>query len=144
MIIIIHVYVKRKVRIQTILEFCYANLGSKLWRNNPRIAHANIGSEDLLHKPRIHTQSSRIAQPNLGYPRQQTHDRSRKRSSSAIRRNEATTDRTRKAVRPFAAKKSQTIAHAKQLTHSRQRRTINRTVAHTLRLCRQRWLTINK
>ena len=97
-------YVKRKVRIWTILGFCCANLGSELWRNNPRIAHANIGSEDLLRKPQIHTQSSRIAQPNSGHPWQQTHDRLRKRSSSAIHRNEATTDRARKAVRPSAAK----------------------------------------
>ena len=56
-------------------------------RNNPRITHANLGSEDLLCKPRIRTQSSRIAQPNLGHPRQQTHDRSRTQSSSAIRGN---------------------------------------------------------
>ena len=45
-------------------------------RYNPRITHANLGSEDLLCKPRIRMQSSRIAQPNLGHPRQQTHDRS--------------------------------------------------------------------
>ena len=125
----------RKVRIRTILGFCCANLGSELWRNNPRIAHANIGSEDLLRKPRIHTQSSRIAQPNLGHPWQQTHDRSRKRSSSAIRRNETTTDHARKAVRPSASKKPRTIAHAKQLDHPQQRSTIDRAVAHALRLC---------
>ena len=41
----------------------------------------------LLCKPRIRTQSSRIAQLNLGHPRQQTHDRSRTQSSSAIRGN---------------------------------------------------------
>ena len=120
-------YVKRKVRIRTIPGFCYANLGSELWRNNPRIACtqtsdpriccANLGPADLLRKPRIHTQSSRIAQPNLGHPRQQTHDRSCKRSSSAIRRNEATSDRARKAVRPSAAKKPRTITHTKQLAH---------------------------
>ena len=139
----------RKVRIRTI--------GSELLRNNPRIVHANLGSEDLLrkprirtqssgivqldlghlrqqthdrsrtqssfllHKPRIRTQSSGIAQPNLGHPRQQTHDRSRTQSSSAIRVNEATIDCTRKAVRPFAAKKPRSIAHAKQLGHPLQR-----------------------
>ena len=77
----------RKVRIRTILGFCCANLGSELCAiilgsrtqtSDPRI---------LLRKPRIRTQSSRIAQPNLGHPRQQTHDRSRTQSSSAIRRN---------------------------------------------------------
>ena len=142
-----YIHVKRKVRIRTILGFCCANLGSELWHNNPRIAHVNIGSEDLLRKPRIHKQSSRIAQPNLSHPRQQTHDRSRKRSSSAIRRNEPTTfylyiflheqytDRARKTVRPSAAKKPRTIAHAKQLAHLRQLSTIDRAVAHTLRLC---------
>ena len=40
--------------------------------------------------PRIRTQSSRIMQPNLGHPRQQTHDRLRSQSSSAIRGNEPT------------------------------------------------------
>ena len=115
---------------------------SELWRNNPRIVHANIGSEDLLRKPQIHTQSSRIAQPNPGHPRQQTHDRLRKRSSSAIHRNEATTDRARKAVRPSAAKSHERshskAAHPSAATkHNR-----SRSRAHTLRLCRQRWLTI--
>ena len=143
-ILLIYIYVKRKVRIRTILGFFRANLGSELWRNNPRIARANIGSADLLRKPRIHMQSSRIAQPNLGHPRQQTHDRSRKRSSSAIRRNEATTYRARKAVRPSATKKSRMIAHAKQLAHPRQRSTFDRAVAHALRLCRQHQLRINK
>ena len=77
---------------------------------------ANLGPADLLRKPRIHTQSSRIVQPNLGHPQQQTHDRSRKRSSSAIRRNEATSDRAQSSS-PSAAKKPRTIAHAKQLAH---------------------------
>ena len=78
-------------------------------------------SSFLLRKPRIHTQSSGIAQPNLGHPRQQTHDRSRTQSSSAIRVNGAAIDRTRKAVRPSAAKKPRSIAHEKQLGHPRQR-----------------------
>ena len=77
----------RQVRIRTILGFCCANLGSELCAiilgsrtqtSDPRI---------LLRKPRIRTQSSRIAQPNPGHPRQQTHDRSRTQSSSAIRGN---------------------------------------------------------
>ena len=55
--------------------------------NNARIAHANVGSKDLLCKPRIRTQSSRIAQPNLGHPWQQTHNRLCKQSSSAIHGN---------------------------------------------------------
>ena len=74
-----------KVRIQTIRGFCCANLGSELLRNNPRIAHANLGS--------------RIVQPNLGHPWQQTHNRSRMQSSSAIRVNEATIDRARLRAR---------------------------------------------
>ena len=81
------IYVMRKVRIRTILGFCCANLGSELCAiilgsrtqtSDPRI---------LLRKPRIRTQSSRIAQPNPGHPRQQTHNRSRTQSSSAIRGN---------------------------------------------------------
>ena len=118
----------RKVRIRTILGFCCANLGSELCAiilgsrtqtSDPRICCANLGSEDLLRKPQIRTQSSRIAQPNLGHPRQQTHDRSRTQSSSAYastkprsiahakqlghRGKEATIDRARKSARPFAA-----------------------------------------
>ena len=74
---ICNVYVMRKVRIRTIQGFFCANLGfelcaiilgSRTQTSDPRI---------LLRKPRIRTQSSRIAQPNLGHPRQQTHDRSR-------------------------------------------------------------------
>ena len=116
-------------------SICCANVGSELWRYNPRIAHANIGSAALLHKPRIHVQSSRIAQPNLGHPRQQTHDRLRKRSSLASRRNETATDHARKAIRLSAAKKPRTITHAKQLAHPRQRSMIDHAVAHALRLC---------
>ena len=97
-------YVKRKERIRTILGFCCANLGSERWRNNPRIVHANTGSEDLLRKPRIHTQSSRIAQPNLGHPRQQP-----------------TIDRASEAARPSAETKPQPIARAKQFDLLRQR-----------------------
>ena len=108
-----HIYVKHKVRIRTIRGFCCANLGSK----------------DLLRKPRIRTQSSRIAQPNLGHPRQQTHDQSRKQSSSAIGGNEAKIDRASKAARPSAAKKPRSIAHAKQLGHPRKR-THDRSLTH--------------
>ena len=49
----LYIYIRRKVRIWTILGFCCTNLGS----------------EDLLRKPWIHTQLSRIAQPNLGHLR---------------------------------------------------------------------------
>ena len=96
----------------------------------------------MLRKPQIHTQSSRIAQPNPGHPWQQTHDRLRKRSSSAINRNEATTDCARKAVRPYAAKSHERshskAAHPSAATkHNR-----SRSRAHALRHCRQRWLTI--
>ena len=56
------------VRIRTILGFLLRKARIRALRNSPRIAHANLGSEDLLRKPRIHTQSSRIAQPNLGHP----------------------------------------------------------------------------
>ena len=84
-------------------------------------ALAYLGSEDLLRKPWIRMQSSRISQPNLSHLRQQNHDRSRTRSSSAIRVNEATIDRACKAIRPSTAKKPRSIAHAKQLGYPRQR-----------------------
>ena len=81
--------------------------------NNPTIAQANLRSEDLLRKPRIRgfccanlgsaRNHTRIAQPNLSHPRQRSHDRSRKQSSSAIRVNKP------------------------------------RSIAHVLRLCRQRY-----
>ena len=149
----------RKVRVRTIRGFCRENLEpTELLRNNPRIAHANLGSaRNLLgsrsktsaicgNKPTIdrarkaafcsenlgsaRTQSSGIAQPNLGHPRQhatkprssaatntrsiahakqlghprqRSHDRSYTQSSSAIRGKEATIDRARKAARPSAA-----------------------------------------
>ena len=122
-------------------RIAHANLGSEDLLRKPRIrtqssgiAQPNLGhlrqqthdrsrmqSNFSLRKPRIHTQSSGIAQPNFGHPRQQTHDRSRTQSSSAIRVIEATIDHTRKAVRPSAAKKPQSIAHAKQLGHPLQR-----------------------
>ena len=89
------IYVKRKVRIRTILGFCCANLGSELWRNNPRIAHANIGS----------------TRNHLG-SRNQT---------SAIRGNKTTIDRASEAARPSAETKPQLIAHAKQFDLLRQR-----------------------
>ena len=66
-------------------------------------------SRILLRKPRIHTQSSRIAQPNLSHQQQQTQDRSRTQSSSAIRINDGTIDRTRKAVWPSAEEKPRLI-----------------------------------
>ena len=47
------------------IYICYARSTDS---DHPRI---------LLCKPRIRMQSSRITQPNLGHPRQQTHDRSR-------------------------------------------------------------------
>ena len=85
--------------------FCSANLGSA---RNP------LGSSNQTTAIRGNTQ------PNLGHPHQQTHDRSRTQSSSAIRINEATIDRIRKAVRSSAAKKQQSIAHAKQIGHPLQ------------------------
>ena len=84
-------------------SFCAIILGSCTQTSDLRICYANLRSADLLRKPRIRTQSSRIAQPNLGHPRQQTHDRSHTQSSSAIRGKEATIDRARKAARPSAA-----------------------------------------
>ena len=146
-----YIYVKCKVQIRTILGFAVQTsdpsfgviiLGLRTQTSDPRICCANLGSPDLLCKPRIHTQSSRIAQPNLGHPWQQTHDRLRKRSSSAIHRNEAITDRTCKVVRPSAAK-SHERSHSKAAhpsTATKHNRSRSR--AHTLRLCRQRWLTI--
>ena len=57
----------------------------------------------LLWKPRIRMQSSWVAQPKqLGHPWHQSHNRSCKQSSSAIRGKEAIS-----------------IAHAEQLGHSR-------------------------
>ena len=82
-----YVYVMRKVRIRTILGFCCANLGSELCTIILGLRTQTSDPRILLRKPRIRTQSSRIAQPNLSYPRQQTHDRSRTQSSSAIRGN---------------------------------------------------------
>ena len=95
---------------------------TELLRNNPRIAHVNLGSARNLLGSSNQTSAIRVnTQPNLGHLRQQTHDRSRTQSSSAIRVNEATIDRTRKAVRSSAAKKPRSIAHAKQLGHPLQR-----------------------
>ena len=84
---ILYIYVMHKARIRTILGFCCPNLGSELCAI---ILGSHTQTSDprmLLRKPRIRTQSSRIAQPNLGHPRQQTHDRSRTQSSLAIRGN---------------------------------------------------------
>ena len=52
------VYVKRKVWIRTILGFCCANVGSDIWRNNPRIAHANL--ESTRNHLGLHNQTSAI------------------------------------------------------------------------------------
>ena len=90
-------------------SFCAIILGSRTQSSDPRICCANLGSADLLRKPQIRTQSSRIAQPNLGHPRQQTHDRSRTQSSSA-----------------YASTKPRSIAHAKQLGHRGKEATIDR------------------
>ena len=101
----------RKVRIRTIRVFCCANLGSELLRNNPRIAHANPGSAVLLRKPRIHTQSSGIAQPNLGHLRQQTHDRSRTQSSFLLHKPRIRTQSSGIA--------QPNLGHPRQQTHDR-------------------------
>ena len=94
--LIAHIYVMRKVRIRTIRGFCCANLGSELLRNNPRIAHVNLGSEDLLRKPLIRG----FCCANLGSARNLLGSRSQ---TSAIRGKEATIDRACKATRPSAA-----------------------------------------
>ena len=65
-------------------------------RNNPRIAHANLGSEDLLRKPRIRG----FCCTNLGSARNHLGSRNQ---TSAIRGNKPTIDRARKAARPSAA-----------------------------------------
>ena len=65
-------------------------------RNNPRIAHANLGSEDYLRKPRI--RGFRCA--NLGSARNHLGSRSQ---TSAIRGNKPTIDRALKATRPSTA-----------------------------------------
>ena len=89
----------RKVRIRTIPGFCCANLGSELCAinaNNPRIAHANLGSEDLLRKPRIRG----FYCANLGFAGNHLGSRNQ---TSAIRGNKPTIDRARKAAPPSAA-----------------------------------------
>ena len=74
-----------KVWIRTIHSFCCANLRSELLCNNPKIAHTNIGSTH-----------------NLLGSRNQT---------SAICGKKHTIDRVRKAARPSASTKPQSIAH---------------------------------
>ena len=117
------IYVKRKARIRTILGFCCANLGSDLWRNTPRIAHANIGRirgfaaqtsnphaiiQDRATKPRpsAATNPQSITQTEqLGHPQKRSHNRSQPQSSSTFCGKEATNDHTRKAARPSVATK---------------------------------------
>ena len=84
-----NLYVMRKVRIRTIRGFCCANLGSELLHNNPRIAHANLGSARTLLESRNQT--------------------------STIRVNKPTIDRARKAARPSVSTKPQSITHAKSI-----------------------------
>ena len=66
--------VMHKVWIRTIRGFCCANLGSELCTI---ILGSRTQTSDWMRRPWIRTQSSKIPQPNLGHPRQQTHDRSR-------------------------------------------------------------------
>ena len=79
-------------------------LGLRMQTSDPRICCANLRSVDLLRKPQIHTQSSRIAQPNPGYPWQQT-----------------TIDCASEAARPSTETKPQPIARTKQFDLLRQR-----------------------
>ena len=65
-------------------------------RNNPRITHAYLGSEDLLRKPRIRG----FCCANLGFTG--NHLGSCNQTSS-IRGNKPTIDRARKAAPPSAA-----------------------------------------
>ena len=121
----------RKVRIRTIQGFCCANLGSELLRNNPRIAHANLGfTRNLLgsrsqtsaicgNKPTIdRTRKAAFCCANLGSARNLLGSRNQ---TSAIRGNKPTIDRACKAARPSASTKPRSIAHAKQLDHPLQR-----------------------
>ena len=98
------IYVMRKVRILTIRGFCCVNLGSELLRNNPK---------DRVCKPRIRTQSSGIAQSNLGHLRQQTHDRSRMQSSFLLRKPRIRTQSSRIA--------QPNLGHPRKQTHNRSR-----------------------
>ena len=91
-----NIYVKRKVRIRTILGFCCANLGSELCAIILRIAQANIGSEDLLCKPQI----CGFCCAGLGFTRNHLGSRNQ---ISAIRGNKPTIDSARKAARPSVA-----------------------------------------
>ena len=65
-------------------------------RNNPRIAHANLGSEDLLRKPRIRG----FCCANLGFTGNHLGSRNQ---TSAIRGNKPTIDRARKEAPPSTA-----------------------------------------
>ena len=112
------IYVKRKVRIRTILGFCCANLGSELWRNNPRIALANIGSEDLLRKPQIRGFAAQTSNPwiccaNLKSTRNHLGSRNQ---TPATRGNKPTIDCASEAARPSTETKPQPIARASSST----------------------------
>ena len=72
------------IRIRTIRKFCCANLRSELLRNNPRIAHANLGSARNLLGSRNQTPAIRGTNPRsiahakqLGHPPQRSDNRSR-------------------------------------------------------------------
>ena len=116
---VLYIYVKRKVWIQTILGFCCTNLEST--RNH--LGSCNQTSAIRGNKPTI-DRASEAAWPFAETkPQLIVHAQ----SSSTFCGKEATNDRTRKAAHP-----------------SQQRSTIDRAVAHAIRLWRQRWLTINK
>ena len=123
----------RKVRIRTILGFGCTNLGSELLRNNPRIAHVNLGSEDLLRKPLIRGFAAQTSDPHAIFwdraakprPSVATNPQSIAHAKQLFAAQTSVPhaifwDRATKP-RPSAAKKPRSIAHAKQLGHPRQR-----------------------
>ena len=103
-------------------------------RNNPRIAHANLGSEDLLHKPRIHG----FCCADLGSARNHLGSRNQ---TSAIRGNKPTIDRSRKTAWPsvprqreFVAADGRAALRTRSIVASLPR------MAELLCLCNRSWL----
>ena len=109
------IYVKRKLRIRTILGFCCANLGSvlcaiilglRMQTSDVRICCANLGSADFSAQASLGSTRNHLGSRNL---------------ISAIHGNKPTIDCAHKAARLSVATNSRSIVLAKQLRHPRQR-----------------------
>ena len=88
---------------------------------------------DLLRKPQIHTQSSRIAQPNprsiaqakqLGHPQKRSHNRSRAQSCSTFCGKEPRTI-AQQSSSPIHSNEAQSIAQSRTHTPSLQATMVN-------------------